>query len=317
MLHMETHLLQMTVCMLHADKERAFEAGGIHLVLQQWKREDSELRKRLGGMPVPEGSAMNEAENCDRMAQVEEAGEGGEDGEGGGNEDEEKISKPKERAITSHALKFRVLEISEFSTTSLRFAVLGMACPLALVPESQEFENTLCEEVADVLKIPSGGVRILQLTNRRTYVCLEISVSESESKSQFSEKSRNDIQESLRKGLVRKPIGRHVTSVHLAEGYTPPMLPGQRASVKLFNSSTFSDMHAERDFLNHYIYPALRVLLARRRVDFSWIDFRWGGVTSKDHAEGMGVFRCLEKIDQCGISLPGGVKVCVRSDVPT
>ena len=66
--------------------------------------------------------------------------------------------------------------------------------------------------------------------------------------------------------------------------------------VKLFNSSTFSDMHAERDFLNLFVYPAVRSACRKRRVDFSWIDFRWGGVTHADTQEGLGVLRCLDKV---------------------
>lgn len=49
---------------------------------------------------------------------------------------------------------------------------------------------------------------------------------------------------------------------HLAAGYLVltkgRVLPGERTTIKLFNSSTFSDMHAERDFLNSFVFPAVR-----------------------------------------------------------
>jgi len=44
----------------------------------------------------------------------------------------------------------------------------------------------------------------------------------------------------------------------------------------VFVSSTFRDMHAERDHLAHVVFPALEERLRQRRVDLVSIDLRWG-----------------------------------------
>jgi tetratricopeptide (TPR) repeat protein len=44
----------------------------------------------------------------------------------------------------------------------------------------------------------------------------------------------------------------------------------------IFVSSTFRDMHAERDHLAHVVFPALEERLRERRIDLVSIDLRWG-----------------------------------------
>jgi hypothetical protein len=50
--------------------------------------------------------------------------------------------------------------------------------------------------------------------------------------------------------------------------------------VRVFVSSTFRDMHAERDRLNRFVFPELRSRCAKLGADFLGIDLRWG-VTAK------------------------------------
>jgi hypothetical protein len=59
------------------------------------------------------------------------------------------------------------------------------------------------------------------------------------------------------------------------------------------------------------VYPALRVFCLRRRVDFSWIDFRWGGVTEQDSERHLGVVRCLDKVGECAVALGANAPVPV------
>jgi len=47
-------------------------------------------------------------------------------------------------------------------------------------------------------------------------------------------------------------------------------------SVRVFVSSTFLDMHAERDYLNRFVFPELRSRCAKRGADFVGVDLRWG-----------------------------------------
>jgi len=103
--------------------------------------------------------------------------------------------------------------------------------------------------------------------------------------------------------VIRMCHSKWVQSAVMMRAHVPPLMPGERASVKVFNSSTFSDMHCERDLLNTKVYPALRAACLRRRIDFAWIDFRWGGVTASDSAKKKGILKCLQKIDECSLPL--------------
>jgi hypothetical protein len=47
-------------------------------------------------------------------------------------------------------------------------------------------------------------------------------------------------------------------------------------TVRVFISSNFRDMHAERDHLVKVVFPALREELERHRVPLVDIDLRWG-----------------------------------------
>jgi len=55
-------------------------------------------------------------------------------------------------------------------------------------------------------------------------------------------------------------------------------------SVRVFVSSTFRDMHAERDHLVKVVFPALRERLEPHRVHLIDIDLRWG--VTREQADG-------------------------------
>lgn len=65
-------------------------------------------------------------------------------------------------------------------------------------------------------------------------------------------------------------------------------------TVRVFISSTFRDMQAERDYLVRFVFPRLREDLLKRRIHFVEVDLRWG-VTSDQDALGV----CREVIDEC------------------
>ena len=68
--------------------------------------------------------------------------------------------------------------------------------------------------------------------------------------------------------------------------------------AKVFVSSTFNDMHAERDYLVSEVFPELREWCEARRIRLSDIDLRWG-VTKEDAESGNTVSTCLNCIDEC------------------
>ena len=68
--------------------------------------------------------------------------------------------------------------------------------------------------------------------------------------------------------------------------------------IRVFVSSTFRDMQAERDYLVKFIFPALRKLCDSRGVNWGEVDLRWG-ITDEQAAEGKVLPLCLEEIQRC------------------
>ena len=68
--------------------------------------------------------------------------------------------------------------------------------------------------------------------------------------------------------------------------------------VKIFVSSTFNDMHAERDYLITEVFSELSEWCEKRRIRLSEIDLRWG-VTREDSETGNTIKACLDCIDEC------------------
>lgn len=67
--------------------------------------------------------------------------------------------------------------------------------------------------------------------------------------------------------------------------------------LRVFLSSTFRDMHAERDSLARHVFPRLRKLCEARGATLTDVDLRWG-ITVDEAAEG-GVLRiCLDEIEE-------------------
>ncbi|MDQ6829807.1 MAG: DUF4062 domain-containing protein [Gemmatimonadota bacterium] len=68
--------------------------------------------------------------------------------------------------------------------------------------------------------------------------------------------------------------------------------------MRVFISSTFRDMQADRDELVKHVFPGLRALCESRHVAWSEVDLRWG-ISSEQHAEGKVLPICLAEIEQC------------------
>ena len=68
--------------------------------------------------------------------------------------------------------------------------------------------------------------------------------------------------------------------------------------IRVFISSTFRDMHAERDYLVSHVFPMIRRACRERQVEFTEIDLRWG-VTKEEAEQGKVVRICLEEINRC------------------
>ena len=69
-------------------------------------------------------------------------------------------------------------------------------------------------------------------------------------------------------------------------------------TFRIFVSSTFSDLKAERNTLQENVFPKLRKLCAQHRFRFQAIDLRWG-VREEAHLDQQTVRICLSEIARC------------------
>ena len=75
-------------------------------------------------------------------------------------------------------------------------------------------------------------------------------------------------------------------------------------TVRVFISSTFRDMHAERDHLIKVAFPTLREQLEKHRVHLIDIDLRWG-VTKEQEENDQVLGLCLQLLDECRLFYVG------------
>lgn len=76
------------------------------------------------------------------------------------------------------------------------------------------------------------------------------------------------------------------------------VMTGRWQTVRVFISSTFRDMHAERDHLVEVVFPSLREKLEPHRIYLVDIDLRWRA--TKEQGENDQVLDlCLQQINEC------------------
>ena len=73
-----------------------------------------------------------------------------------------------------------------------------------------------------------------------------------------------------------------------------------RRSVRVFISSTFKDMHGERDMLTRYVFPELRARGKAHNIDVTEIDLRWG-ITEAEARKSQTLGICLDEIASCNM----------------
>jgi hypothetical protein len=77
-----------------------------------------------------------------------------------------------------------------------------------------------------------------------------------------------------------------------------PSMPTDSREIRVFLSSTFRDMDAERSHLVKTVFPRIRATCHERLVGFTEIDLRWG-VTEEESRNGATVEICLKEIERC------------------
>ncbi len=69
-------------------------------------------------------------------------------------------------------------------------------------------------------------------------------------------------------------------------------------TIRIFISSTFVDMHNERDYLVRTVFPELKEICRKKKIHLTDIDLRWG-VTKEQAVGGKARDICLDVIDDC------------------
>lgn len=91
----------------------------------------------------------------------------------------------------------------------------------------------------------------------------------------------------------------------LAENTKLPLYHGpvahaheQWRTARIFISSTFLDMHGERDLLTRHVIPELRERCRAKRIHISEVDLRWG-ITEEESNHERQLESCLSEVDRC------------------
>src|ERR1039457_1524975 len=75
-------------------------------------------------------------------------------------------------------------------------------------------------------------------------------------------------------------------------------MPASSRTIRLFVSSTFSDLKAERDALQREVFPRLRQLCLSRGLRFQAIDLRWG-ISEEAGRDNRTMRICLRELRRC------------------
>ncbi|XP_054750626.2 NACHT domain- and WD repeat-containing protein 1-like isoform X1 [Lytechinus pictus] len=84
----------------------------------------------------------------------------------------------------------------------------------------------------------------------------------------------------------------------LVNGETENLPDQESNTVRIFLSSTFTDMKEERNKLMQEVFPELRRYCQQRQLEFEVVDMRWG-VRDSATADHLTSFLCLNEIDRC------------------
>ncbi|ELU05341.1 hypothetical protein CAPTEDRAFT_193037 [Capitella teleta] len=96
-------------------------------------------------------------------------------------------------------------------------------------------------------------------------------------------------------GVDAKMSSGHPNDISIA-GYSDQILRWRTARV--FISSTFRDMHGERDLLTRFVFPELRSRAEKRFLNVYEVDLRWG-ITEEDATNSKALELCLQELASC------------------
>lgn len=132
---------------------------------------------------------------------------------------------------------------------------------------------------------------------------------------------KKDLPRKQRSSLIGRPVkaikdnkektngdGRTNKTFTFYNAISPPTMPIEKLSLSLiptewrtarvFISSTFIDMHSERDVLVKVVFPQLRERCRQYQINLHEVDLRWG-ITQGESESSRSLQLCLEEIDRC------------------
>jgi len=110
-----------------------------------------------------------------------------------------------------------------------------------------------------------------------------------------------------RKGAVKEkepewdvsPWWKYLDSVGQEIVVYPNIANGKKwREIRLFISSTFLDMHGERDILTRIVLPEIKERAKQRKIKIYEVDLRWG-VTEHESQTNQSIQLCLDEVDRC------------------
>lgn len=75
-------------------------------------------------------------------------------------------------------------------------------------------------------------------------------------------------------------------------------MPQQTKTIRVFISSTFTDMRLERSLLQKYVFPKLEKFCLLNHAKFQAVDLRWG-VTEATQRNQKTLQTCLNEVARC------------------
>ncbi len=75
-------------------------------------------------------------------------------------------------------------------------------------------------------------------------------------------------------------------------------MPQQTKTIRVFISSTFTDMKLERSLLQKHVFPKLEEFCLQNHAKFQAVDLRWG-VTEETQRNQITLQTCLNEVAHC------------------
>ena len=186
------------------------------------------------------------------------------------------------REFKSFIRKYR-----EFVNPNLLFVSVDLSSPSAKMDES------LTPEHENDIYLSGYSDQILSFINQRGDSAQLTHVENVDIKYNLKEKEQS-------KKLVGRLEQSNVQQKLKKMAPLPGITTSDWRSCRVFISSTFLDMHGERDLLTRFVFPELRARAEQLKVRVYEVDLRWG-VTRQETENKQALSSCLTEASKCDL----------------